>query len=373
MWKKIKGQRRVINILKNVYKSNRIPHSFIFHGIEGIGKDAVAIEFARLLNCDNPDAELGACEVCKSCKQMTQLNSMSFRFITPLPAPKRDDDEGESQSFSESDLEILNAELKKKAADPYHKIDIPKANSIKIESIRQIKKEIYLTGETGKKKVYIISQADMMRREAANSFLKVLEEPPGDALIILTTAKINSLLPTIIGRCQKVKFDAIGSSDLKNYIYENHPDTPNEEINLLVNLSNGSLQTLKNILNCNFLELRDKAIDHLRAIVANKYLSISRIITSLVSTKDKELVRQYLYLMQLWFRDIIIKKSQNDDRLINRDKDENITNFVTRLNCDEYEIINLLEMFISDIDKNVNLELMLYNLSHRLKPMIKSV
>ena len=212
----------------------------------------------------------------------------------------------------------------------------------------------------------------MMRREAANSFLKVLEEPPGDALIILTTSKLNSLLPTIIGRCQKVKFDAISSHDLKNYIYENHPDTPNEEINLLVNLSNGSLQTLKNILNCNFLELRDKGIDHLRAIVANKYLSISRIITSLTSAKDRELVRQYLYLMQLWFRDIIIKKSQNDDRLINRDKDENITNFVTRLNCDEYEIINLLEMFISDIDKIVNLELLLYNLSYKLKPMIKS-
>ena len=373
MWKKIKGQRRVINILRNVYKSGRIPHSFIFHGIEGIGKDAVAIEFARLLNCDNPDVEIGACEECRSCKQMVQLNSMNFKFITPLPAPKRDDDESESQSFSESDMEILTAELKKKAADPYHKLDIPKANSIKIESIRQIKKEIYLTGEKDKKKVYIISQADMMRREAANSFLKVLEEPPGDALIILTTAKINSLLPTIIGRCQKVKFDAIGSHDLKNYIYDNHPDTPNEEINLLVNLSNGSLQTLKNILNCNFLELRDKGIDHLRAIVANKYISISRIITSLTSAKDKELVRQYLYLMQLWFRDIIIKKSQNDDRLINRDRDENITNFVTRLNCDEYEIINLLEMFISDIDKNVNLELMLYNLSYKLKPMIKSL
>lgn len=373
MWKKIKGQRRVINILKNIYNSGRIPHSFIFHGIEGTGKDAAAIEFAKLLNCDNPDVETGACDKCRSCKQMSLLNSASIKFITPLPSPKKDGDDSENQTFSESDFEILKAELSIKSLDPYHKINIPKASSIKIESIRQIKKEIYLTGERGKKKVYIISQADMMRREASNSFLKVLEEPPGDALIILTTAKINSLLPTIIGRCQKVKFDAIGSRDLKEYILENHPDTQEEEINLLVNLSNGSLQTLKNILNCNFLELRDKVIDHIRAIVANKYLAISKIITSITSLKDKELVRQYLYLMQLWFRDIIIKKSQNDDRIINKDRDENITNFVTRLNCDEYEIINLLEMFISDIDKNVNLELMLYNLTYKLKPMIKSV
>jgi DNA polymerase-3 subunit delta' len=373
MWKNIKGQKRVINILKNIYKSDRIPHSFIFHGIEGIGKDAAAIEFAKLLNCDNPEVETGSCDKCRSCKQMSLLNSANIKFIIPLPSSKKESDENESQTFTESDFEILNAELKNKSLDPYHKIDIPKANSIKIESIRQIKKEIYLTGERSKKKVYIISNADMMRREAANSFLKVLEEPPGDALIILTTAKINSLLPTIVGRCQKVKFDAIGSYDLKNYIYENHPDTPNEEINLLVNLSNGSLQTLKNILNCNFLELREKGIDHLRAIVANKYLSISKIITSIVSTKDRDLVKQYLYLMQLWFRDIIIKKSQNDDRILNKDKDENIKNFVSRLNCDEYEIINLLEMFISDIDKNVNLELLLYNLTYKLKPMIKNI
>ena len=373
MWKKIKGQRRVINILKTIYRSGRIPHSFIFHGIEGTGKDAVAIEFAKLINCDRADVETGACDECRSCRQMSLLNSASFKFITPLPTPKKDDDEKDSQTFTESDFEILNAELKYKSQDPYHKIDIPKANSIKIESIRQIKKEIYLTGERGKKKVYIISNADMMRREAANSFLKVLEEPPGDALIILTTSKINSLLPTISGRCQKVKFNAIGSRDLKDYITENHPDTSKEEINLLVNLSNGSLQTLKNILNCNFLELRDKGIDHLRAIVANKYLKISGIITSIASLKDRELVKQYLYLMQLWFRDIIIKKSQNDERIINKDRDENITNFVTRLNCDEYEIINLLEMFISDVDKNVNLELLLYNLTYKLKPMIKSI
>jgi len=373
MWENIKGQRRVINILKGIYKSGRIPHSFIFHGIEGVGKDAVAIEFAKLINCDRPDADRGACDTCRSCKQMSLLNSASFKFITPLPSPKKEDDENESQSFTESDLEVLKAELKNKSLDPYHKIDIPKANSIKIESIRQIKKEIYLTGERGKKKVYIISQADMMRREAANSFLKVLEEPPGDALIILTTSKINSLLPTIIGRCQKLKFDSIGRGDLENYVLENHPETPEEEILLLVNLSNGSLQTLKNILNCNFLELRDKGIDHLRAIVANKYLQISRIITSIAAAKDRELVKQYLYLMQLWFRDIIVKKSQNEERIINKDRNENITNFVSRLNCDEYEIINLLEMYISDIDKNVNLELLLYNLSYKLKPMIKSL
>ena len=372
MWKNIKGQKHLINILKNVYKSGRIPHSFIFHGIEGTGKDAVAIEFAKLLNCDNPHEELGSCDECRSCKSTIQFNSTLFKFITALPVTKREDGDGEG-TLSESDLDIFNTELRKKASDPYHKIDIPKATNIRIESIRQIKKEIYLTGERGKKKIYLISNAEMMRRESANSFLKVLEEPPGDAVLILTTSKLNSLLPTIIGRCQKIKFNSISNYDLKEYIKENHDEISEEEIRLLINLSNGSLQILKNIINSNFLELRNKGISHLRFIVANKFLEISNIISSIAAGKDRELVKQYLYLMQLWFRDLIIKKSNNDERLINKDIEENITNFVSRLKCNEYEIINILEMFISDVDKNVNLELLLYNLTYKLKPMIKTI
>lgn len=372
MWKNIKGQKHVINILKNVHRSGRVPHSFIFHGIEGTGKDAVAIEFAKLLNCDNLHEEFGACDECRSCKSTMQFNSTLFKFITALPASKREDDEGEG-TLSEADLDILKTELRNKATDPYHKIDIPKATNIRIESIRQIKKEIYLTGERGKKKIYLISNADMMRRESANSFLKVLEEPPGDSVLILTTSKLNSLLPTIIGRCQKIKFYSISNYDLKEYIKENHNKTSEDEIRLLINLANGSLQNLKNIINCNFLELRNKGISHLRFIVANKHLEISNIISSIAANKDRDLVKQYLYLMQLWFRDLIIKKSNNDERLINRDIEENITNFVSRLKCNEYEIINILEMFISDVDKNVNLELLLYNLTYKLKPMIKTI
>ena len=372
MWKNIKGQKHVINILKNVYKSGRVPHSFIFYGIEGTGKDAVAMEFAKLLNCDNPHDELGSCDECSSCKTTMRLNSTLFKFITALPATKKEDSEGEGV-LTDSDLDTLNTELKIKSLDPYHKIDIAKATTIKIDSIRQIKKEIYLTGERGKRKIYLISNADLMRRESANSFLKVLEEPPGDSVLILTTSKLNALLPTIIGRCQKLKFSPISNYDLKKYIKENHPETKEEEIRLIVNLANGSLQNLKNIINCNFLSLRNTGINHLRYIVGNKYIEITNIISSLIKEKDRNLVKQYLYLMQLWFRDIIIKKSQNENRLINRDIEENVTNFVTRLKCNEYEIINTIEMFISDIDKNVNLELLLYNLTYRLKPMIKTV
>ncbi|MDD5360665.1 MAG: DNA polymerase III subunit delta' C-terminal domain-containing protein [Ignavibacteria bacterium] len=374
MWNKIIGQKRVINVLKNIYTSARIPHSFIFYGIEGVGKDAAAIEFSKLINCESPDDELGACDSCKYCRQINTLNSPAFKFITALPASgKTGDDSGNPVSgMSETDMEIYNAEIKKKSEDYYYKINIPKANTIRIDSIRQIRKEIYLTADKGKKKIFLLSNADLMNQNSENAFLKILEEPPGDAIIILTTSKINSLLPTVVGRCQKIRFDSISNEDLIDYLKKNVPGSAEEEMNLLANVSNGSLQKLKNIINDDFLGLRDKVIEFLRAVISNNHLAISNSISSIISARDKELVRQFLYLMILWFRDIIIMKSGNSGIVINKDRAENVTRFSARYESDEFEIINYLEMCINDVDKNVNLEIMLYNLAYNLKGLIRT-
>jgi len=373
MWTNIIGQERVKRILKTMYSSGRIPHSFIFHGTEGTGKDAVAIEFARLVNCDDPDAEKGSCGKCRSCRQINSLTSVNFRYIMALPSGKAESDNGEEKNGDKDDSDIITTELKKKFDDPYYRISIPKAKTIKIESIRQIKNDIYYTVMKGKKKIFIISNAEQMSTEASNSFLKILEEPPGDALLILTTSKPNSLLPTITGRCQKIKFETLNNEELDNYIVKNYPGIGEEERTLLVNLSNGSLTTLKSIIENNFMALRDKVIDHLRSLISNNFLGLSQIISEITADKDRELVKQYLNLMILWFRDLAVKKSGNDELLINRDKTENVTNFSNRFDCNEFEIINMLELFISDIDKNVSLELMLYTLSYDVRPLIRNL
>jgi DNA polymerase-3 subunit delta' len=374
MWNTIIGQERVKRILKTMYSSGRIPHSFIFHGIEGTGKDATAIEFAKLINCDEPDAEKGSCGKCRNCRQINSLTSVNFRYIIALPSGRTESENGGDKADKDrEDGDTISSELKKKISDPYYKISIPKAKTIKIESIRQIKNDIYYTVQKGKKKIFIISNAEQMSTEASNSFLKILEEPPGDALLILTTSKPNSLLPTITGRCQKIKFETLKGEELGKYIENKYPGISQEERTLLVNLSNGSLTTLKNIIENNFMALRDKVIDHLRAILADNFLMLSRIISELSADKDREFVRQYLNLMILWFRDLSVKKSGNDELLINRDKSENVANFINRFDCNEYEIINMLESFISDIDKNVNLELMLYTLSYDIRPLIRNL
>src|ERR1700730_17404070 len=93
MWSNIIGQERIKNILKNIYQSEKISHAYIFYGTDGVGKDAAAIEFAKLLNCDSPVNENEACDKCPSCIEIDSFRSSLFKFIVALPAGKNETDE----------------------------------------------------------------------------------------------------------------------------------------------------------------------------------------------------------------------------------------------------------------------------------------
>lgn len=375
MWSNIIGQKRVINILKRAYKNNRIAQSYIFYGKDGIGKDAVGIEFAKFLNCENKDIDNGACDKCKSCISISSLTSSYFKFITSLPAGKRDSKEGENPvlNLKESDLNIYLSEIQKKSKNYYYKLNIPGANNIRIESIRQIIREIYLTTELNKTKVFLISDCENMNIQSANAFLKILEEPPKNSLLILTTSKLNSLLPTILGRCQKIKFDLISNSDLKKYIKSIKTKLSEEEINFYASLSEGSILKCNEVINSDYLELREEMIDSLRNLLTNSFIDLHHRFTNVLSLKNKNKLKLFLFLLSTWFRDIILYTNGINEKIINKDKMENINNFSKRYKSDNYKIISLIEDTIREIDMNVNQELLLINLYINIGKNIKKL
>jgi len=383
MWSNVIGQERIVKILKNIYNSGRVSHAYIFYGKEGTGKDAAAIEFAKLLNCENKIKNEEACDTCRSCKQIKSLNSSLFQFVTALPSSVKRKQEGSDKNYSkESDSPVVNLkkeirelyfdELSRKSEDFYYKIRIPDANNIRIDSIRYIKKLIYFTGEKGKKKIFLISGADDMNIQSANSFLKILEEPPGDALIILTTSRLNSLPQTITGRCQRIRFDNISISNLKKFILQRNGNIKPENAEIYASIADGSIQKCKEIMDSNFLEFRDKVIEYLSALVLGRNLAIGRIITYVVSDKDKGKVRQFLMMLLLWFRDTCISKYNIPGLIINKDKSERIENFAKKFPAETHKIIETIEDALRELDLNLNTELMLYNLTFSIKALIKN-
>ncbi|MEO8209985.1 MAG: hypothetical protein ABI840_05460 [bacterium] len=373
MWKNIIGQERAKEILKNIYQSEKISHAYIFYGNEGVGKDAAAIEFAKLLNCDNRVNGIEACDKCKSCIEITSFKSPLFKYIIALPSGKNETDEDINplEKLEKEDFANYLDEIETKAIDKYHKISLPKANDIRISSIRRIKREIYMTGKTGKKKIFVISKCDMMNPQSSNSLLKILEEPPKNSILILTTSKINSLLPTIIGRCQKIKFDSISKDNIIKYINEKDDSISGLNADFFAELSEGSITKCNDILGKNYLELRDKVLDMLNSVISNQNLKLGNDIDFIIGKKDKERVKQFLMMLAIWFRDIMNKSYGNEHLIINKDKIERMNKFVSNFDSQNYKIINSIEEAIKDIDSNIFPDLLLYNLSYNIQSCIQ--
>lgn len=169
------GNERVKELLINSLKSNNILHSYLFTGTDGIGKSLFAKEFAHAILCTSDEAK--PCTKCKSCLEF----------------------QGESHP-------------------DFLQIDPEDGKTIKIEQIRYLQEKIAEKPVTSKRKVYIINNCDTMTREAANSLLKTLEEPPSYATLILVTANESKLLVTIKSRCTKIAFQPLSEEDIKKYI-----------------------------------------------------------------------------------------------------------------------------------------------------------
>ena len=164
----IVGNKKKIDILRQIIKSNNIPHAMIFSGPEMIGKKKIAIEFIKNIFCE----ELcGECYFCKSIENNPDINIIS-----------------------------------------------PVEGNIEIEEIRKAKERLSLKPYHNKIKALIIDDSHLMKSDAQNALLKMLEEPKGDTLIIFITPFREMLLKTIRSRAQEIKFSLVGNEEIEKYL-----------------------------------------------------------------------------------------------------------------------------------------------------------
>ena len=177
MFNSIVGNDRIKDALINSIKINKISHSYLFVGTEGIGKSLIAKEFAKMILCTD---ENKYCDKCKSCVEFDTDNNPDFKIIEP------------------------------------------EGNSLKIEQIREFQSRVAEKPIISEKKVYIINDSDKMTQEAQNCLLKTLEEPPEYVVIILIGSNENAFLSTIKSRCMILHFDKISNEEIKKYLEENY-------------------------------------------------------------------------------------------------------------------------------------------------------
>jgi DNA polymerase-3 subunit gamma/tau len=202
------GQSHITTTLKNAIAASRVAHAYIFAGPRGVGKTTTARIFAKALNCEKgPTAT--PCNVCASCKEITQGSS----------------------------LDIL---------------EIDGASNRGIDEIRSLRENVKFAPSKGRSKVYIIDEIHMLTPEAFNALLKTLEEPPPHVTFIFATTSAYKVPPTILSRCQRFDFRRIASKEilqsLKSIVKDEHIDVKEEALGIIAKYGDGSMRDAQVVL-----------------------------------------------------------------------------------------------------------------------------
>lgn len=367
LWPRVIGQARVKALLLSAVKSGRLAHAYLFFGPEGTGKDAMALELARMLHCErNGD---NACGECASCTKINSLQHPDVRFITALPVGKNEDrEDGALDKLATGELEEIREEFARKGADPYYTVSITRASSIKINSIRDLRREVPLSSMDQRRRIYVISHADEMGGEAANMLLKTLEEPPLQTMLILTTAHREALPQTIVSRCQQVRFDPITEPEIQAALIERkRVEMP--QARLVARLSDGSYSWALELLAKDLMQERIDVVDFISKTLAGRHIDVGEIIGRVTAERDRDRVVRFLHLMLIWMRDAMVLA--RGGAVINVDQSDRLEKFVA-----VFPHANLggamadIEHAISLVDRNVYITLVLYSLAGRLKTNI---
>jgi DNA polymerase-3 subunit delta' len=364
-WERIIGQHRVKQLMRRMYESNRMPHAMLFHGPEGVGKDAVAIAIARTLNCEG--GAWDPCGSCAACRGIAALRHPSLKLIFALPS--KDDEHSAVDKLSADELDEMNQQISEKAENPYHRIRMSKASVIKVSSVRDIRKEASFRAGKGGRTVVLISEADRMNSSAANALLKTLEEPGGDLLLILTTARKDALLPTIVSRCQSIRFDPLSEDDIRDGLLRER-DLQRDQVDAAAHLAAGSYAAAMEMAREGGLLSREEVLQYVRDVVLNNPVKLHARIQGILGKEDRQTLVRFLVSVASWFRDVRALH-EGAPGLINSDLREPLEKFAAHYpEADCTRAVDEIEHVIALLQKNVHLATVMIVLSHRLRSCI---
>jgi DNA polymerase-3 subunit delta' len=200
----IEGQRQAKTILSAAVASGRLAHAYIFAGPDGSGRLTAALDLAKVQMCS--ESENGFCGKCRHCSQIDSFIHPDVRLTVP--------------SLKSHGPEDLAALLHSRALDPATPVRFSGNTYVSIEQIRELEGRLSKKSFEGRGYVEIVTDAHLMRREAANAMLKTLEEPPDGTLIILTTSSLSGLLPTVRSRAHTVRFGRLTGKTVEKILVE---------------------------------------------------------------------------------------------------------------------------------------------------------
>jgi DNA polymerase-3 subunit delta' len=215
MFDRLAGNNHVKDILRRMLAAGRVPGALLFAGEEGVGKKLFALELAKALNCREPEA-VEACDRCSSC---VRINQSKF-------AEYSDDKDNREKLVRSEHADVA-------LARPFNRL-------LRIPLMREIEREANFRPFEGKRRVFLIEEAERLNPQSSNALLKTLEEPPATSHLILLTSRPAALLPTIRSRCQMIRFAPLAPAEIEKHLLKGKEVSP-KDARLLASVARGSI------------------------------------------------------------------------------------------------------------------------------------
>lgn len=311
------GHDQTIAHMKRAIELDKVSHAYIINGEKGSGKKLLAGIFAQTLQCEKKGTE--ACMECRSCKQAVNNNQPDIIHISP-------DEKG----------------------------------SISVESIRErLNGDIQIKPYSSPYKIYIVDGAEKLTVQAQNALLKTIEEPPAYAVVMLLTTNTGMLLPTILSRCVVLDLKPVPSDLIKKYLME-ELEVPEYRADICTAFAQENVGKAKRLA---FSDSFGEMLEHALHLV--KYISdmeVGDLIDDLkrINTYKME-INDYLDLLVVWYRDVLLFKATRDaDSIIFSDELINIRQKAKNSSYEGLEcILKALERAKIRLNANVNFDMVM--------------
>lgn len=319
----IVGHEQIKEHLQAAIRDDKPFHAYLFQGDVGVGKETMARTFVAGLQCANHGER--PCKECVSCHQMESGNQPDVVWVTRERA---------SIGVEEIREQLCNTMDIKPFSSPY--------------------------------KVYIVPEAERMTEAAQNALLKTIEEPPEYGIVLLLTSNISALLPTIQSRCLTMEFRPLSTATVENFLTTRY-QVPDYLAKASAAFAQGNLgKAMRYAGSEDFIERKDQILNLLRRVSDMDLSEMMEVIKDLGTRKDE--VRDYIDLMELWYRDVLLyKAAKNVNTLLFR---EEVTHISKEAEMRSYEKIEeILQAFDkakirlrANVSFDVAIELMLLTL-----------
>lgn len=309
------GQDQIKDHLKNAIEQDKVSHAYILSGEKYSGKEYIARIFSAALLCESKEDY--PCGKCKSCSQALSDNNPDIIFVT-------------------------------------HE----KPNVIGVDDIReQLNGDIHIKPYYGKKKIYIVNEAEKMNQQAQNALLKTFEEPPEYAVILLLTTNSEEFLPTILSRAVTLPMKPVSDSLIKKYLME-EVRIPDYQADVCVAFSRGNIGKAAMLA-------ADSAFDEVRNDTCTLLKRIKEMDAASVSAEAKKTVEKkaelddFFDIITVWYRDVLLMKATNTGNdLIFREEIQYIKKVADAVSYEGIQnIISAIDLAKRRVSSNVNLEL----------------